>query len=251
MNCFYLQYTRGGEKNKHKCLSCGVPLRSGHQRYCTPRCRQQLKQYLNRRTGLLVALNTRYATFYFTDLIIVLDILPYGANQIFSFMLARTPGNKPVADFCDMFQALGSLWWSEKNRTHKRYIASLQVLGKARRVGSELSRVMPKQVMLPAVRKKDMKMLRLEIADLGMNGLKSKIKTAYRCQAKKHHPDLGGNAAKFRNLQEAYEKMIQWAKNPSFFCLKGFPDKWHYEGSTNRWIQPASDVSKISERFSL
>jgi hypothetical protein len=179
-------------------------------------------------------------------MVIAMDILPYGTNQVFSFIIARTPGNKPVADFCDMFQGLGSLWWSEKRRTHKRYIASLQVFGKARKVGCELNRVIPQQVILPAVRKKDMNILCLKSADLGLSGLESKIKNAYRCQAKKHHPDLGGNAAKFRCLQEAYEKLTKWAKKPSFLRLKGFPDKWHYEGSTNRWMQPASEAATVS-----
>ncbi len=236
----YPQQSDLRNKNAHGCLSCGVRLNSSRQRYCSPFCRQQLKEYLNRRTGLLVALNTRYATFYFTDFIIVMDILPYGTNQIFSFIIARTPGNKPVVDFCDMFQALGSLWWSEKRRTRKRYMATLQVLDIARRVNSEMNRIIPRRVMVPAVRKKDLRILCLDKNDLLLDGLEGRIKTAYRRQAKKHHPDLGGDASKFRHLQNAYEKMIDWSKNPTFLRIKGFPDKWLYERTTNRWVQPAS-----------
>ncbi len=193
-----------------------------------------------------MALNTRYATFYFTDQVIVMDILPYGTEQIFSFMIGRTPGSKPADDFRSMFQTLGNLWWAEKRRTHKRYIASLQVLHKAIKTGSELNRVIPKQVVVPAVRKKDINLLHLNMGDLDLGNLENKIKTAYRCQAKKHHPDMGGSAARFRSLQESYEKLIRWAQKPSFLRLKGFPDKWHYEGSTNRWVQPASAGEKIS-----
>jgi len=187
-----------------------------------------------------VALNTRYATFYFTKLLIVTDILPYGTNRIFSFIIARTPGNKPVIDFCDMFHALGSIWWSEKKKTRKRYLATLQVLDMAKRVSFEWHRIIPRRVMVPAVKKKDLSILCLDKTDLFAVGLENKIKHAYRRQAKKHHPDLGGDASKFRHLQDAYEKMIHWSKNPTYLRIKGFPDKWLYEGTTNRWIQPAS-----------
>jgi len=34
---------------------------------------------------------------------------------------------------------------------------------------------------------------------------KREIKNVYRELAKKHHPDKGGNADKFRNIHEAYE----------------------------------------------
>jgi hypothetical protein len=237
---FYPQQSDLRNKNGHACLSCGVSLNLSRQRYCSRACRQQLKEYLNRRTGLLVALNTRYATFYFTNFIIVMDMLPYGTNQIFSFIITRTPGNKPVDDFCDMFQALGSIWWSENRRTRKRYKATLQVLDMARRVNSGMNRIIPRKTIVPAVKKKDLSILCLDKTELFADGLESKIKNAYRRQAKKHHPDLGGDASKFRHLQNAYEKMIIWSKNPTFLRIKGFPDKWLYEGTTNRWIQPAS-----------
>jgi hypothetical protein len=221
------------------CLSCGVNLNLNRHRYCSSACRQQLREYLNRRTGLLVALNTRYATFYFNDFIIVTDILPYGTTQIFSFRIDRTPGNKPVSDFCDMFQVLGNIWWSVKKKTHKRYMATLQVLDMAKKVNYQLNRIVPQCVIMPAVRKKDLSILSLDKTELLSVSLEGKIKNAYRRQAKIHHPDLGGDASKFRNLQNAYEKMIHWSKNPTFLRIRGFPDKWLYEGSTNRWIQPA------------
>jgi predicted nucleic acid-binding Zn ribbon protein len=235
---YYPQQSFVGRKNGHTCLSCGSILNLNRQ-YCSSACRQQLREYLNRRTGLLVALNTRYATFYFTSFVIVTDILPYGTNQIFSFINDRTPGNKPVVDFCDMFQDLGNVWWSEQKRTRKRYMATLQVLDMAKKVNSEPKRIVPKWVTVPAVRKKDLSILCLNKTEFFSDGLEGKIKNAYRRQAKKHHPDVGGDASKFRHLQNAYEKMICWSKNPTFLRIKGFPDKWLYEGATNRWIQPA------------
>jgi hypothetical protein len=187
-----------------------------------------------------VALNTRYATFYFDKSTVIMDILPYGAEQIFSFAAARTPGKKPVDDFRDMAQLLGSIWWSVKKRTRKRYLASLHVLDRARRVDSPLSMIIPKSVMVPAVKKETLKILRLDVHELGADGLKWKIKSAYRRQAKRHHPDIGGEATKFRRIQEAYEKLMQWSRNPTYLRYSGFPDKWLYEGSANRWSQPSA-----------
>lgn len=230
------------DKNGYACLACGVELKFNRQRYCSSFCRQQLREYLNRRTGLLVALNTRYASFYFTNLIIIMDILPYAANQIFSFIIERAPGKKPVVDFCKMIQFLGNIWWSERNRTQKRYKANLQVLEFAEKVNSGLNRIIPRRMIVPLVRKKDLRILCLDKTDLFSNCLENKLKHAYRSQAKKHHPDHGGDASKFRNLQGAYEKMTQWSKNPIFLKTKGFPDKWFYEGCTNRWFEPASVI---------
>ena len=83
------------------------------------------------RTGLLQTLSIRYATFYFTEFMIVMDLLPYDSKQIYSYMLPRTAGRKPVEDFCELSNILGNLWWNEKNRTKKRYLASKEVLDRA------------------------------------------------------------------------------------------------------------------------
>ncbi len=221
------------------CLSCGTALKDRRRRYCSQDCRGQLSSYLNRRTGLLSALNTRYATFYFDDFSIVMDILPYGTEQIFSFAASRSPGKKPVEDFCCLARFLGNVWWAEKKRTSKRYLASMSVLDRGRVVNSPLSSVIPRRVTVPAVRKRDLGILSLNGEDLMSDGLGLKIKNAYRRQAKKHHPDLGGKASDFRRLQQAYEKLIQWSRNPTYVRYSGFPDKWLYEGSANRWVQPA------------
>ncbi len=226
-------------RNKRQsCLSCGIPLSSRRKRYCSTDCRQTLAAYLNRRTGLLVALNTWHATFYFTDYVIVMDILPYGSTNVFSFILPRTPGQKPVDDYCEMSDWLGTAWWNEKHRTKKRYKASLYILDKAKRTNAPFNTVIPKKLYVPAVKSTDLKVLALSRPELVSDGLPFRIKKAYRQQAKKHHPDRGGDAKKFRNLQIAYEKIIQWSKNPTFVSMSGFPDKWHYERYTNRWSQP-------------
>src|SRR5450756_531118 len=72
-------------KEPKRCLSCGTTENIGRRRYCTLDCRQKLRQRLDMRCGLLQALNTRYATFYFSDLLIVMDLLPRGQKEILSF----------------------------------------------------------------------------------------------------------------------------------------------------------------------
>lgn len=225
-------------KTARRCLACGDILPPRHRRYCATSCQQYLLASLNRRTGLLQALSTRYATFYFTDFVIMMDILLYGVEQIHSYMLPRTPGKKPVDDFCVLSNILGSLWWSEKNRTKKRYLASKEVLERAHKPDAPIRSVMPSSLTTPSVKASSLIRLDLNTDDLIPANLELKIKAAYRRQAKKHHPDLGGCPETFLKIQEAYEKLTQWAKHPKFIRKRGFPDKWFYEGASNRWIKP-------------
>jgi ribosomal protein S14 len=224
--------------NSHRCLSCGTTERMVRRRYCSMACRQKLRETLNRRTGLLKALNTRYATFYFTDLLIILDILPHGDDQIHSYILARSQGRKPFADFSVMAEMLGKVWWAERRRTRKRYLASRHVLDKARKPAAPSSRVIPMEMNIPAVKGAALIFLKLDESALNLATAEERIKSAYRLQAKKHHPDLGGDSAMFRKIQQAYENLLQWAKNPIFVRRSGFPDKWFYDGTANRWVQP-------------
>ena len=226
-------------RTRRRCLSCGVTLPPRKRRYCAPECRQRLHLSLNRRTGLLRALNTRYATFYFTDRTVVLDLLPYGTEQIYTFMLQRRSGQKPTADFCKLSNRLGSAWWAVCGETHKRYLASRAVLETAMRPAVSEESVIPRRARVLRVRGGDLAALNIDRRELEPHRLQEQIKTAYRRQAKHHHPDLGGDASSFRKIREAYEKLIEWARHPSFIHRNGFPDKWFYEGRVDRWVQPS------------
>jgi hypothetical protein len=222
------------------CLACGSELPRRRRRYCSIVCRQQLHACLNRRTGLLKALNTRYATFYFTDFAIVMDVLPYGMEQIFSYVLPRSSGRKPFEDFCDLSNILGTQWWNERNRTHRRYLASRHVLDHARKPERPKETVIPITLAVPAVRASSLIILELRPDDLTTANLLGCIKQAYRRQAKKYHPDIGGDSQAFLKIQDAYEKLMDWSRKPTFIHRSGFPDKWLYEGANNRWIQPVA-----------
>jgi ribosomal protein S14 len=225
-------------KEPNRCLSCGTTENIGRRRYCSIDCRQRLRQKLDMRCGLLQALNTRYATFYFSDLLIIMDVLPCGHKEIRSFFYPRTPGRSPGEDFSRMSDILGETWWAEQRRTKKRYFASLHVLDMAVRNHVPPQSVKPPIVHTPAITPASLVYLNLEKSNLASPELRKIVRNAYRRQVKIHHPDLGGDAAMFRKIHQAYEDLIRWAENPNFIRHRGFPDKWFYEGDKNRWIQP-------------
>lgn len=225
-------------KTVRRCLACGDPLPPRKRRYCAISCQQYLLASLNRRTGLLQALSARYATFYFSEFVIIVDVMIYGVEQIYSYMLPRTRGKKPVEDFCDLSNILGSAWWREKERTKKRYLASQHVLEQALFAQTPKDSVIPTTLSVPSVRKGSLITLEMDAADLTPSNLEQRIRQAYWRQAKKHHPDIGGNSNTFIQIREAYETLLGWARHPTFIRQAGFPDKWLYQGETGCWIKP-------------
>jgi len=229
-----------GPKNKkrNRCLSCGTMENIGRRKYCSIDCRQELRYALDIRTGLLKALNIRYATFYFTDMMILMDVLPYGSNDIFSFIYPRSNGRKPAEDYRMMSAILGNEWWAEKNRTNKHYLASRHTLNQAIRNEPKANCTVPFETKIPVVRESSLIYLKLSKSELNSPELEKIIKSAYRIQAKKHHPDIGGETDTFRKIHQAYLDLVQWAENPSYMRRRGFPDKWFYDDNKNKWIQP-------------
>ena len=220
------------------CLSCGSTKDIGRRKYCSIECRQRLRRMLNMRTGLLKALNTRYAAFYFTDDILILDVLPFGTNEIFSFIFPRSKRKKPADDFCRMADMLGNAWWAERKRTNKKYLASRFVFEQADRGNCNGSEVEPLEIKIPRLKGKSLIRLKLGKSVLNSPELHSIIKAAYRKQALKHHPDRGGDNAMFIKIHRAYQELLEWSESPTFVRRRGFPDKWFYDGLNNRWVQP-------------
>ena len=234
-----------GMKN-NGCLSCGATENMRRRKYCSIECRKKLRHTLEIRTGLLKALNTRYATFYFTESVILLDVLPYGSKKIFSFIYRRSNGKKPAQDFSRLADLLGNAWWAEKRRTNKRYLASRCVFEKARRESHLAESLNPMEIKIPTIKGSALIYLKLGKSDLDSPELQKKIKGAFRGQAKKHHPDIGGDSVTFRKIQQAYETLINWAESPRFMMRRGFPDKWFYDGNKNRWVQPTPAENRDS-----
>ena len=138
--------------NQNACLSCGTVENIGKRRYCSVKCRQHLRQKLTTRSGLLQALNTRYATFYFTDTLIILDVVPHGIREIFRYAALRTDGIKPAEDFGKMTNVLGNAWWEEEKRTAKNYLASRCVLEMAERLAIAEGLTRPRLIKVPTVK---------------------------------------------------------------------------------------------------
>jgi len=224
----------------NRCLSCGTTENIGKRRYCSVECRKRLHFKLDIRTGLVRALNTKYATFCFSEDVIVMDMIPYGSVDTYSFYYPRSPGKKPAEDFGHMADLLGELWWAEKRRTNKRYIASHCVLERAFRNVTPIPSIKPVAVKVPSIKRTLLADLDMDKSILTSPDLQKIVKDAYRRQAKEYHPDCGGDAVKFRNIYKSYQELIKWAKNPTFVVKFGFTDKWFYSGSTNRWKQPLS-----------
>ena len=223
---------------RQACLSCGTTVNMDRRKYCSIQCRQRLHYKLDVRTGLLKALNTRHATFYFTESLIILDVLPYGSEEIFSFLYPRSARKTPADDFSNLADTLGNVWWAERKRSQRSYLASRQVLAQADRQPSLRRSLEPLEVRSPAVKATALVHLRLGKSDLDTPKLEKCIKAAFRRQAMRHHPDMGGDSATFRRIHGAYRELLQWAENPRFSKRLGFPDKWFYNGVRNRWVQP-------------
>ena len=179
---------------KNRCLSCGTTENIKNRRYCSIKCRQHLRQKLNMKSGLLQTLNTRYATFYFSDTMIILDIVPHGIKEIFRYVSKRTEGNNPAADFSIMTNALGNAWWAESKRTNKNYLASQHVLKLAKRCAISEGLQRPRLIRIPTIKMEVLNYLEIKKADLHSHDLSKIIKNAYRQQVKIHHPDVGGQA---------------------------------------------------------
>lgn len=222
----------------NRCLSCGTTEKMGQKRYCSVGCRQKLRQKLNMHTGLLKALSTRYAAFHFTSRALFLDVLTHGSNTRFRFIGKRYAGKKPAEDFQQLADRLGTIWWDEKNRTNRWYLANRHLLSKARKAHHAGDSVKPRVFKKSTCVQDAFRLLELPASEMTSPRLKQKIKTAYRRQAKKHHPDSGGDAMLFRKIHTAYQEATCWAENPTFTRRRGFPDRWFYDGRTNRWVQP-------------
>lgn len=58
-----------------------------------------------------------------------------------------------------------------------------------------------------------------ELLGLPDDATLTQVRAAYRLKAAEHHPDIGGDAAEFVRLREAYETAYQIAENaPCEFC---------------------------------
>ncbi len=70
-----------------------------------------------------------------------------------------------------------------------------------------------------------------EILGVNKNAAPDEIKKAYRKLAMQHHPDRGGDADKFKQINEAYDVLSDSAKK----------DRYDHRGSPNNWSNNFAD----------
>jgi hypothetical protein len=135
-----------------------------------------------------------------------------------------------------MIDELGDLWWEKKRRTGKRYRASQYLLETATKKNIPLEQVKPLEIASPHCVGKPLRYLKLSNDDLNGCNASEAVKSAYRRQALRHHPDRGGTSESFRELHQAYQKLISWLETPKMRTRRGLPGKWCFDGKT--WRSP-------------
>lgn len=227
----------GGNKEK-KCLSCGEKLAKRQRRYCSKRCKDLLLFSLRWLKNLLLPLHTNYATFSFSDYILVTNVLPYRSNEVFSFFYQRTPGKTPAEDLKSMCIELSREWYNKNRQSRCRSLTAIHILNKGQKGAATRSMVEPVARISGASVLKQLKTLNLSFDDIRSDGSKEKLKTAYRQEALRTHPDVGGDGEKFKVIVEAYQELIEWLKHPRFTISRGVPGKWSYDGGSFKWRAP-------------
>ena len=224
-----------------RCISCGSDLKKPRRRYCSDECCRKINWVLSLSKGLLRAFNTRYAAFFFTEGHVVLDILPVWSKVISRFVCERTAGNKPAEDLKNLVLHSGKEWYEMVNNKMSKSYASQSILLKGHKNDIDPKSVKPNRKNLPRLSAHEsacLKMLCLKKEELSSEGHATKINAAYRKMAKVHHPDLGGDAEKFKQLNAAHKQMLLWAENPLFISRKALEECWSYDAHTNRWSPP-------------
>ena len=191
--------------------------------------------------GLLKAFNARYAAFSFTDNHVILDVLPIWSKGISRFMGLRSSGNKPAEDLKHLILRQGGRWHHLVNNNTSRSYASLSLLQENHKRGLDPGSIKPlkdSRLRLSKQEKNCLKILNLKSEDLISRGFSVKIRSAYKRMAKVHHPDMGGDGEKFKQLNEAHQQMLRWSENPQYTSRKALHNCWSYDGSTNRWSPP-------------
>ena len=173
--------------------------------------------------GLLIAFNARYAAFSFDENFVVLDILPVWSQDISRFLYRRPGGKKPAEDLKNLILQSGTDWYRlVHNRTSRSY-ASLVLLKKNHKKDLNPKSIRPDKKLKPRLSRFErecLKLLELQMEELFSESHVAKIRSAYKRLAKVYHPDMGGDAEKFKKLNAAHQQMLLWAEDPHFTLRK-------------------------------
>jgi predicted nucleic acid-binding Zn ribbon protein len=227
-----------GSNNEKKCLSCGKTLTNRRKRYCSKRCKDLLMFSLRWLKNLLLALHTNYGTFSFSEYLLIINILPYRSHEVFSFFYKRTPGQTPAEDLKAMCIELSREWYNKNKQSRCRSLTAIHILNKGQKGTVSSDTVKPVARISGSNIQKQLKTLKLSLNDIHSDGSREKIKTAYRKEALRTHPDVGGDGEKFKIVSESYQELIEWLKHPHYSISRGVPGKWSYDGASFKWRVP-------------
>jgi len=129
-------------------------------------------------------------------------------------------------------------WYNKNEQTNCRALASVHILEKGQKGVVSRDLVKPVAKKSKSGIKRQLKSLKLSIGDMDSERSMEKVKTAYRREAMRTHPDVGGDGEKFKIVSESYQELIQWLKSPVFIIGRGVPNKWSYDGTSYRWRTP-------------
>ena len=188
--------------------------------------------------NLLLALHTNYGTFSFSEYLLIINVLPYRSNEVFSFFYKRTPGRTPAEDLKAMCIELSREWYHKNKQSRCRLLTAIYILNKGQKGTVSRNMVEPVARIKGAKIQKPLKILKLSIDEIHSEGSGEKTKTAYRKEALRTHPDVGGDGEKFKIVSEAYQELSEWLKHPCFIISRGLPGRWSYDGASFKWRAP-------------
>jgi len=224
-------------KRPRTCICCGVELSGRKRRYCSKDCRGLLDFALSWLKNLLLPLNTNYATFAFTESVLIINILSFYAKEVSTFYYRRLPGMTPAEGLKEVCKTLNKEWYEKSQESRSRRAASEHLLEIGIKDYIPRDNVMPISINSNTEINRKLTYFNLSLEDLESYPLE-KVKTAYRKEAKRHHPDYGGNPVDFIHISEAYKDIIAFMKNPTYRTRIGLPGKWSYDGSNRKWSAP-------------
>lgn len=222
---------------KKACVSCGEPLSGRRRRYCSKECRELLLFALGWLKNLLLPLNTNYATFSFTDSVLIINILSFFSTEVSTYIYKRIPGMTPAEGLKDVCKTLNKEWYEKNLESRSRRAASEHLLDIGMKDFVQKDGVTPISIVSGSRINKKLSYFNLNLEDLDGDPINT-IKSAFRKEIKKHHPDYGGTTTDFIKVSEAYQDILVYMENPTVRERRGLPGKWSYDGSNYKWTAP-------------
>lgn len=224
-------------RKKKSCVSCGIQLDGRKRRYCSKECKELLVFALGWLKNLLLPLNTNYATFSFTESVLIINILSFFSTEVSTYIYKRAPETTPAVGLKEVCKTLNREWYEKNLESRSRRAASEHLLKIGLKDFIQKDNVTPISIISGSKINRKLSYFNLSLEDLAGNSL-NQIKSAYRKEIKKHHPDTGGNSTDFIKVSEAYKEILAFMENPTVRERRGLPGKWSYDGSSYKWSAP-------------